>query len=148
MYKEILGKLTAKQDMTQADVVDCEKWLLVFHSLFFILCLFVYSEILHPSLKFILRRQTGITKICSVVLPLIQSPVIVKFQIIIYHERNNSVAKALFQHNQSAHTTVAVLKGMYPFKAIMEIYNLFQISSFDAFVFCKQILHRSGYILR
>lgn len=43
MYKEILGKLTAKQDMTQADVVDCEKWLLVFHSLFLFS---VYSSIL------------------------------------------------------------------------------------------------------
>ena len=69
----------------------------------------------------VLRSQAGICQIAFFVVPFLQATVIEHLQIVLNDERNNIVFQALLKHNQSAHTTVAVMQ--YHIETHKEIYN-------------------------
>jgi len=81
-------------------------------------------KIIQICFIFILCCQTGICQISFFVVPFLQSTIIEHLQIVLNDERNNIVFQALLKHDQSAHTTVSILKWMNPLKLHMEVQNI------------------------
>lgn len=69
----------------------------------------------------VLSRQTSICKIFRDSLPFAQTSIIEHLQFIGYNKWHNAVTQALFEHNQTPDTTIAILKRMDRFKLLIKI---------------------------
>ena len=67
---------------------------------------------------------------------------------VVQDEGHDFVAEALFEHQKSADTTVAVFERMDPFKSNVEIQNPKQIDLFQAFILSQQYAQLGVDILR
>ena len=74
-------------------------------------------------------------------IPFFQSTIIEQFQIILDNKRNNIVFQALLEHNQSAYTTITILKRMDSFKLHMKVQNILEGLFFLSIVFRQQCFH-------
>lgn len=75
------------------------------------------------------------------IVPFFQSSIIKHFQIILDNEWNNIIFQAFLEHNQSSHTTIAILKWMNTFKLHMKIQNIVKGLFFLVVVLRQQFLH-------
>ncbi len=85
-------------------------------------CTLIEIKIFQPNFDTILCSNAGFLQIPLFLLPLTQASVIEHFKAFINYRGNNIVTQAFLQHQQSAHSAVAVLKRMYTLKSIMKIY--------------------------
>ena len=97
-----------------------DKWLLL-------LCVYIrlitvfYTEIVHIFSEPVLCRQAGITQITLFIFPLLQASVIKLLYIILDDKWDNIISQTFLEKYKPADSAVAVLKGMYPLKLIMEL---------------------------
>ena len=70
------------------------------------------SEKVKHRLEPILCRQTGVYKKAFLVILLRESPVVESFHVIGDDEWDHTVGKAFLEHDEPAHTTVLILKGV------------------------------------
>ena len=72
----------------------------------------------------ILCGKTRIHQVPLLMIPLFQSSVIEHFQMILNDEWNNIVFQTFLEHNQSAHTTIPILKRVDALQSYMKIQNV------------------------
>ena len=84
------------------------------------------SEVIQCGFESILSCKTRIKKIAVLLIPLREPSIIERLHVVSNNERNNVMSKAFFKHDQSADTSIAVLKWMNALKANVIINNVFK----------------------
>ena len=105
-------------------------------------------EIIKISLELILRGKASVGQISAILCPFGQAAVIEHLEFLVDDKRNDIIAQALLEKNQSANTTVSILKRVDMFKAVMEIKDLFKRLFLLCVVTYNQRFHFIGNILR
>ena len=72
--------------------------------------------------------------------PFVKTSVIEHLQLVCDDERHDIISEALLKHNEPSHTSIAVLKRMYPLKTHMTIKNVFKCPLPDGIIFRKKSL--------
>lgn len=73
--------------------------------------------------------------------PFVKTSVIEHLQFVCDDERYDIISEALLKHNEPSHTSITVLKRMYPLKAHMKIKDVFKCPLPDGIVFRKKSLY-------
>jgi hypothetical protein len=56
-------------------------------------------------------------------------------------KRQDIILQALFKHDDTAHPSITILKRMYAFKFVMEIYNIRYCNVLSLMIISKQFLN-------
>ena len=97
-----------------------------------------YLEVVKYQFVIILCSKAGVPKITWYVSPLLKPSIVEITHLLCYDEWYNAVSETFFEHDKSSHTTVAILKWMNNFEAMMEVKNLVQCMLLAAVVFFQE----------
>ena len=78
-------------------------------------------EIVQNGLVLVLRSKAGVHEVAIYMAPFSKAPVVVELKFLGNNERHDAVCQTLFEHYQSAHTTVSVLEGMDGLELLVEV---------------------------
>ena len=73
--------------------------------------------------------------------PFVKTSVIEHLQFVCYDERHDIISEAFLKHNEPSHTSITVLKRMYPLKAHMKIKDVFKCLLPNGIIFRKKSLY-------
>ncbi len=74
-----------------------------------------------------------------------ESPIIKQFEFFGNNKWHNAIGQAFFKHDETPHTTIAILKRMNLLEAYMEIKNVIQRPSLAMVIIADKILHFTMY---
>ena len=77
-----------------------------------------------------------------------QPAIIIHLQVVGNDEWDNAAGETFFEHHKPSYTSIAVLEWVNCFKALMQVYNIFERLEFLGIVLCKQSFHLAMNILR
>ena len=101
-------------------------------------------EVIQYSLEIILHQQAGITQTSGHFMPLLQAAIIEHLMALIYDEGYDPEAQTLFEQNESADTSIAILERMNPFKADMEIKQIIKCFLWNGMILYQKRCHSGG----
>ena len=89
--------------------------------------LFIFNfKIVKEHLELVLGCQAGVNKVFIGVPPLCQSSIVEHSKFVSNDERHDVVGKTFFEHQQTSHSPIAVLKRMNPLELYMKVDDFFQ----------------------
>ena len=80
-----------------------------------------YLKIIQHQPELILSQETGVPEVAALGFPVLQAPVVERFQIVRQDEGDDAAAQALLEQQQTANASVAVLEGVDALEAVVEV---------------------------
>ena len=113
-------------------MLDYGKWQ---NNNLYILCIIGNSEIIEVRLIPILGGEAGVGEVAFFIVPFAETAVVVPFQVVFDNERDDVVFQTFFEHDETAHSAIAILEGVNALEFHVEIENVFQCFSFLFIIF-------------
>ena len=106
------------------------------------------SEIVECRLILVLCCQAGVGQVAVDVAPFTKPSIVEHLQLVGDDKRYDGAMQAFLEHDETAHTTIAVLERMYLFEADVQVEDILQRALRLSVVPSQEALHTFLYLFR